>query len=129
MTVIQDGNKYTYKLKLDNGQVVSMTITRELYMDSVFYYVLLFINKRGKGYEEGHQTGRAGIEGLLWAKEMLKDFIEEIKKIKDRKHTICIFWDDNRRRDVYARGLKDLGFRFSTLVKWKCLQLVIPRIE
>lgn len=129
MTITEKDNKIIYRLKLDNGQVVEMTIDKEVYMDTIFYYVCLFINKRGKGYKLGKQTGTAGIEGLLWAKEMLRDFIDTLKDLPNRKHTISIFWDDNRRRDVYIRELRDLGFKVNTLVKWKCLQLTIPKIK
>lgn len=129
MTVTYKDNETVYRLKLDNGQVVQVTIRSESYMDSIFYYIVLYINKRGGGYKEGYQTGTCGIEGLLWAKEILRDFIETLKKIPDRKHAIHVFWDDNRRRDVYIRGLKDLGFEVKTLVKWKCLQLIIPRLK
>ena len=129
MTITEKDNKIIYRLKLDNGQVVEMTIDQEVYTDTIFYYVCLFINKRGKGYKSGKQTGTAGIEGLLWAKEMLRDFIDTLKDFPNRKHTISIFLDDNRRRDVYIRGLRDLGFKVNTLIRWKCLQLTIPKIK
>ena len=98
-------------------------------MDTIYYYLCLYINKRGKGYQSLKQTGHSGLEGLLWAKEMLKDFIETIRKKKNITHKICVFWDDSRRRDVYARGLKDLGFKMGQLDSQKCLRYTIPRTE
>ena len=129
MSITEQEDEVTYRLKLDNGQVVELTIWNEVYMDQVYYFLCLYINKRGKGYESLKQTGHSGLEGLLWAKEMLKDFIETIRKKKNITHKICVFWDDSRRRDVYARGLKDLGFKMGQLDSQKCLRYTIPRTE
>lgn len=129
MTVVEQKDEIIYKLKLDNGQLVQMNVIKETDFDTIRYFVCLFINKRSKGYQALHQTGHVGIEGLLWAKEMLKDLIEHIKKIRDRKHVVMIFWDDARRRDVYIRGLKDIGFKVGYYWRWKCLQLIIPKIK
>lgn len=127
MVIIKDDNSITYRLKIDNGQIVELKISWDIYMDTYYYYVTLYINKRKNGYKFLEQTGRNGIEGLLKAKEMLREFIEDIKQTENRNHNIYIFWDDNRRKDVYERGLKDLGFKMTTCIKWKCLRLGIPR--
>ena len=127
MSITEQEDQVIYRLKLDNGQVVELTIWNEPCMDTIYYYLCLYINKRGKGYQSLKQTGHAGIEGLLWAKEILKDFIEKIKKKKNKKHCICVFWEDNRRRDTYARGLKDLGFKMGVLNTQKCLRYTIPK--
>lgn len=60
-------------------------------------------------------TGRDGLKTLLFAKKAILDFE---KFIHDRygschqKIFINIGWDDNRRRDIYFRGLKNEGYRF-----------------
>ena len=129
MTITEHEDEIIYKLKLDKGQLVQMNVQKETYMDTTRYFICLFINKRGKGYQMLHQTGHAGIEGLLWAKEMLIDLIEHIRKIENKKHVIHIFWDDARRRDVYIRGLKDIGFKVGYYYRWKCLLLTIPKVK
>ena len=129
MTITEQEDEVTYRLKMDNGQIVEMTIYNEPYMDTIYYTICLYINKRGKGYESLKQTGHAGIEGLLWAKEILKDYIDTLRKRKNRRHVICVFWDDKRRRDAYARGLKDLGFKMGYMRNWKCLRYTIPRTD
>ena len=51
MTITEHEDEIIYKLKLDNGQLVQMNVQKETYMDTTRYFICLFINKRGKGYQ------------------------------------------------------------------------------
>jgi hypothetical protein len=63
-------------------------------------------------------TGKDGLKGLLWAREQMIQFEHYIKeniKEHNKNHIIFCMWDDNKRRDVYYRGLKDLGYHYDKL--------------
>ena len=58
-------------------------------------------------------TGNIGLKGLFAAKEILHKFESYLKNNYWREnHNIFIGWDDNRRRNVYERGLRNLGYKF-----------------
>ena len=133
---IKNKNDYKYRVKNSKGQIVELEIW-VYYSDreqlTEYLSVTLSVNKKRKGYEYGKETGKAGIESLLIAKKILQYHIDKILK-RQRFHKwtyyIIIWWDDSRRRDVYYRGLKDLGFEFSQYgnKEWnsgKCLVLKI----
>jgi len=116
---IKNKNDYKYRVKNSKGQIVELEIW-VYYSDreqlTEYLSVTLSVNKKRKGYEYGKETGKAGIESLLIAKKILKYHIDKVlKRQRFYKWTyyIIIWWDDSRRRDVYYRGLKDLGFEFS----------------
>lgn len=127
----KDGDNTICSCKV-NGQTIRMIIYKDSYEEADYYSVCLFINKRSKGYQHGFQTGKIGLIGLLIAKQMLLDFIDELKNLpidekgnRKNHNVMLIFWDDNRRRDVYYRSLKKYGFKFSEFEKHKCLRLNI----
>ena len=53
--------------------------------------------------------------GLFWVKNQINNFIDYIPTEYPNHNNIylAVNWSDIRRRRVYARGLKDLGFKFS----------------
>lgn len=133
---IKNKDDYKYRVKNSKGQIVELEIW-VYYSDreqlTEYLSVTLSVNKKRKGYEYGKETGKAGIESLLIAKKILQYHIDKILK-RQRFHKwtyyIIIWWDDSRRRDVYYRGLKDIGFEFSQYgnKEWnsgKCLVLKI----
>lgn len=66
-------------------------------------------------------TGDGDIEGLIWAKNKLKEFEEELTSISG-SHKIIIGWEDNRRRDVYTKYLtKKLNYYSTCEDGYKCL--------
>lgn len=133
---IKNKNDYKYRVKNSKGQIVELEIW-VYYSDreqlTEYLSVTLSVNKKRKGYEYGKETGKAGIESLLIAKKILQYHIDKVLKIQrvyKCTYYIIIWWDDSRRRDVYYRGLKDLGFEFSQYgnKEWnsgKCLVLKI----
>ena len=104
-----------YRTKNDCGQILNLTFYLEEYNSGDEWYIELWMGKRSKGFQWMTQTGKDGIKSLLWAKECLRDFIKNLDRSKINK--IIVYWDDNRRRDVYAKGLKDIGFEYKATYK------------
>jgi len=67
------------------------------------------------------ETGKCGLEGLIWAKKQLIEFEEFIKENKNEDVIISIYWTDNRRRDVYEKALKKNGYEIGYRHSCKCL--------
>lgn len=116
---IKNKDDYKYRVKNSKGQIVELEIW-VYYSDreqlTEYLSVTLSVNKKRKGYEYGKETGKAGIESLLIAKKILQYHIDKVLKrqrVYKWTYYIIIWWDDSRRRNVYYRGLKDLGFEFS----------------
>ena len=109
---IIDRDNYKYRVTNTKNQCVEMQF-RMFYDDNVnrikYWSLTLSVNKKSKGYEYGKQTGKAGIESLLIAKEILKYHINYIKT-KFHKNRIIIWGDDTRRLNAYTYGLRSLGF-------------------
>lgn len=116
---IKDRDEYRYRVKNSKNQTVELTIWtyyHDIENNSDYLSITLSVNKKSKGYEYGKETGKTGIESLLIAKKILQYHIDNIiltsHRFSNWNYYIIIWWDDNKRRDVYYRGLKDLGFNF-----------------
>jgi hypothetical protein len=120
----EDDGTLIYRGKNDSGQIMHLGIHPDEYQACIFWDVCFWIGKRKRGYEYMNQTGRDGIKSLLWAKSCIKDFIEKYEQLKkSKKSYLCINWDDNRRRNAYLRGLKDLGFKYARV----CNEMLIVK--
>lgn len=105
---------YTYREKNEAGQ----TMTLELYKygterkcDYYDYHVRFFVTtKRKHGYQYLKQTGKCGLECLMFAKRCLIDFIEYMQEYK-YEGRILIGGDDKRRYEIYKRSLIPIGFK------------------
>jgi hypothetical protein len=105
-----------YKGKNELGQILTLCIHPDEYNACIFWDVCFWVGKRKKGYQYMQQTGKDGVKSLLWAKGCIVDFIKKHGMLKtSKKNYLCIYWDDRRRKETYYRGLKDLGFKFSTI--------------
>lgn len=108
-----EGNRfYLFQEKLSNNQILKIK-----FYDEDEKYILIsacVFSKRKHNYSEQITTGRVGIESLLLAKLGIKLFIEFLIK-QNMKRKVVVGWADNRRRNVYYRGLKELGFEFEYL--------------
>lgn len=61
-------------------------------------------------------TGNIGLKGLFMAKEILHQFEDYLRDHYWREnHNILVGWDDNRRRNIYERGLRNLGYKFGMI--------------
>lgn len=105
---------------LSNGQSIKIEFEAEDTNNYRYYSIALLIQdkkKQLKNFTHLKQTGRCGIEGLIWAKNKIAEF-EKMILIENENYcynnTIIIYceWDDNRRRNTYERGLKSLGYTF-----------------
>lgn len=121
----ENSDVYFKRTKLSNGQLAEIlfeeTYRRGKYAD---YNVVFVIGSKRKKLNctmmEHTTTGKVGLEGLLWAKQQIIEFEKFIlelypfEKFPNEKVYISVGWADNRRRNVYERGLKKLGYNYET---------------
>lgn len=105
---------YLFREKLSNNQTLEMKFYDEEDY-SIFYVSARVYSKRKRKDSDYETTGKVGIESLLLAKLAIKLFIEFLKEQNIKNKKIVIYWSDNRRRNIYYRGLKGLGFKFEYL--------------
>lgn len=133
----EDGDYYV-KEKLPNGQTLHMTFQVFNKNDSCSFWVGLIIYKKRKQLSDDRLylkgTGTLGIKTLLIARDIILEFEEYMKQIIYEsktiygrsftydKYYIAIDWDDNRRRDVYKRGLQKYGYDYGFETGFKCLR-------
>lgn len=116
------GNYYGTKAKIE-GQLVEIYFVEEILSRSIKYYTSFQIVSKRKMIDKVwmQNTGVIGLKGLRWALQAIMEFEEFIK----HKHSIPIYlvvaWDDNRRRRIYERSLKPLGYNLTIQHKRKCL--------
>lgn len=124
----KEGQGYYDTTILPSGQTIRVEF-EESWSNSKYHYnvYLVISNKRKQANQTTLiTTGKDGLKGLLWAKKKIIEFEEFIKEeIKDIPIIIYCYWDCNRRRDVYKRGLKNLGYRYSNLFGYKTLSKTI----
>jgi hypothetical protein len=117
-------NAYYAKSKLPSGNTIKIVFYKEDTRHKTYYSIYL-VTTRKRTQEAAatlKQTGRDGLTGLLWAKDMVRNFENFIVNEKPNKEVIIYcFWDDNRRRNVYERGLTKLGYSFGKLFYRKVL--------
>lgn len=125
-----DNNQMNYyrTMILPSGQFIKIEFNESWTSKGYYYNVWLVISDKKKSANNTYlkAMGRDGLKGLLWAKQCVTDFEEFIKEEKDGYTvTIYTYWDDNRRRDVYHRGLKKLGYRFNNVLGYKALSKIV----
>ena len=130
---IQDNEAtYTYRTRNSANQYIDIEFYKyqpSKFSKEFYWSICLYVNKRSKGYEYKKQTGKAGIESLLVAKEILKYHINLIKEVYyDYNNTIYIWADDIRRFNAYKRGLIDLKFVEGNY-KGRCLYKKIASVK
>jgi len=107
---------YAYKTKLNNGffsMISFYPISHKTYFvsfgvsnkkEALNNYVLGWDSKYTL-YDESSYTN--GVQGLLWARKMICDFICEVLPVGG---SIVVFWSDKRRKNIYVKSLSKLGF-------------------
>lgn len=103
--------------KLKSGKTIKIEFTEEVFDNVVEYSIWLTTSRKRKNLDNQYLTtnNKDGLQGLLWAKQKIGEFekyLQYERIFKDKKRFIIVEWDDNRRRNVYYRGLKGLGFEF-----------------
>jgi len=127
----RDNDSYGYYKthKLSNNQTIGIYLFRQENISNNEYYVLVLLANKKKYIKEfineqrdilsDKETGKCGLEGLLWAKRQLIEF-EESRYCKNGD-IISIGWTDNRRRDIYKYGLKKYGYIIGNRYGRRCL--------
>lgn len=115
---------YYDSTKLPSGQTVTIEFQKE-WSKSKYYYNIYLVTahkRKQEKYVTLKRTGKDGLKGMFWAREKIKEFEEFIKE-KHKGIPVIIYccWTDNKRRDLYERGLRDLGYRFNNLFGYKVL--------
>lgn len=111
-------NEYEISKKIDNQKVVvSFKRDDNDHADITYYSIVLKIINKKKQKTYLKSTGKCGLKGLLFAKEAIIFFEKYvIEKQYYTKHCfILCFWDDNRRRDIYYRSLKKIGYDYKMM--------------
>ena len=120
-------SKYKILTLLPSKQTIKIELESYIEVDRrkpMYYNVWLSIEHKRKNIEntEGKITGKDGVKSLLWAKKRLIEFEDIVKEdYKDKEIYICIGWYDNKRRNVYERGLKNLGYEYKVIFNKKYL--------
>lgn len=113
-----------------SGQAMILELARYTneYNNVKYWYIAFHVsNKRKHKFKYKEQTGTDGIKSLLWAKDCLKDFIENQIDKRFDNHLI-IYWDDKRRKEVYKRALTELGFFITKDYGKDCLLLKVKKV-
>jgi hypothetical protein len=124
-----------YKIhQLSNNQVIGIFFIKNKLSRNIEYHIALSISnkkkhlfqyiKEEKDVLSGKETGKCGLEGLLWAKKQIIEFENSICK---PGNIICVRWSDNRRRKVYEYGLKKIGYKIGFRDGSKCLYKIINK--
>jgi hypothetical protein len=117
----ENNERYFFKEKLSNNQTLEMNF---IFEDIYIFVTLAIFSKREYVYEN-RTYGKLGIKPLLIAKTVMELFIDYMHENQIQNKKIIVRWADNRRRNVYYRGLKKLGFNFLQLsfqnISFKCL--------
>ena len=127
--VFQKDNDVKYQTINTSGQTIRMIFYKWYYpfKKRIDWYVCFdIVDKRKDTFKYKQQTGTDGLKSLLWAKKCIQHFIDsQINKEVD--NVIIVQWDDNKRKKVYERGLKSLGFKPTNFDKRMSLLLKIPK--
>lgn len=131
---VQDGDYYVFSTaeKLPSGMTVEVVFQGDYSSDQRFatFNVVLDVFKKRKQKDDNylHQTGKDGLKPLIFAKKAIEEFAPYILEQYGECHekmVIQVLWADNRRRRVYERGLKSIGFEFNNYFGYKALYKLI----
>ena len=103
---------YSAKMKRD-GITTEIKFLLDIQTDDIeYYWVELWSYRKRKDADRNMNhltTFGGGVHRLYFAREAIKDFIEQSKQT-GYSFGIVVHWADNRRRDVYVKALTKLGF-------------------
>ena len=120
---IEENQDVEYQGINGTGQVMTLKFEKwncNFSHDAHWYVVFHIKDKKRHNYKFREQTGTDGLKSLIWAKQCIKDFIENF--INDgKKHTIIIYWDDAKRKKAYVRYLRDLKFNLTRMDRREAL--------
>ena len=98
-------------------------------IDPINYYNTIFhiYNKKKQknigANLELTQTGKCGLDGLIWAKKMIMEFEKFMNETNyhNEKVAVIVGWANNKRRKVYERYLTKVGYNIKMIENKKCL--------
>lgn len=114
---------YTDRQRLKNGQTAWIFFQKEDYHITEYWVAFAVSDKRKyiKNWLLGNRnpidneiTGKCGIEGLIWAKNKLLEFEQEIN-VKPFK--IMVRGADSRRTQFYKKALLKFGYKWDYNLK------------
>ena len=115
-----------YRSKNEYNQTIEMIFYKTEYMNDVWWSICLQVSTKRNEFKYLEQPGKGGLYNLAWAKYVLIEFINtELDKKKN--NTIIVQWDNSKRKRVYERYLKDLGFKYTIYDKLPSLVLKINK--
>ena len=122
----EDGLKTNYydTCIMPSGQTIKIEFQEDWSSDRRYYNIYLVIMNKRKLNRDTYlkSTGKDGLSSLIWAKQKVKEFEEYIKdRHPETPKTIHCSWDNGKRRNVYAYGLKGLGYKFGVVFGYKAL--------
>jgi len=116
----EDYYDWYYKKVYFNGTQYRLSIWPYPEIKSIRLWVGMSSGNKRKHVDSGthDNVGRlGGIKALVWIKKQVLEFpdfyIKDAHLKKGVKLFVCVGWEDNRRRNIYHRALKDEGFRFA----------------
>lgn len=119
---------FCVKKKMPSGMTTEVCFDGYSYQNYRFteFIISLDVYHKRKQVNENilKQTGKDGLSSLLFAKQAIVEFEEYILNDWGSYHKeiyLKVLWEDSKRKRVYERGLKDLGFFFSIHNGDRCL--------
>lgn len=125
---IDDCTNYYDTSILASGQTIRIEFQEEWNNSKYYYNIYLVTSHKRKQADStyGIATGKDGFKGLLWAKSKIIEFETFIKeKYPDITVVIWCHWTDNKRRNIYERGLSNIGYKYNFLFNRKVLSKTI----
>lgn len=90
--------------------------------NTIYFNIYLIIYNKRKHFNDLMDlkkiTGKDPIRSVLVARECFKALEENIledQKINKKDVVICVYWEDNRRRDAYYKVLSKWGYEYGRL--------------
>lgn len=124
---------FRYMSILPSGQTIKIEFMDCSTRKQRIYSIYLVIMDKRKSEANTHlrYTGKDGVLGLFWARDRINEFEEYLKQeFTDKRPTvICTTWDNNTRRDIYYRGLKNMGYRYGVMFGAKAIYKVVAEGE
>lgn len=128
-----DDGSMDYKIEkiFPSKQTVKLVLQKDEFENAIYFNIYLTMAHKRKNIDNTYLqlNGKDGIHTLIWAKKKLIEFEDMIKDEFGKKVIIYCCWDDNRRRNVYERGLKNIGYTMGNIGFGKCLYKIINRSE
>lgn len=110
---MQKENQFSYMYKAKNSKNQLLTLNVYQSVDDNWNVMFFITSKRKHGYQKLKQTGKDGVQSLIWAKNCVLDWIKNVQERRFQSGPIKLFVyaDDKRRMKVYKRALIPLGFQ------------------